>query len=65
MEKSSNKLKLLLIDEKMRTAEIEIEPWIFKQLNITADMVKTHKSKSAFNREVTKFLNQYKVNIDK
>ena len=50
------KLRLLLIDEKMQTAEIEIEPWLFKQLQITSDIVKRHESKSSLNRCVTEFL---------
>ena len=50
------KLKLLLIDEKMQTAEIEIEPWLFKQLQITSDIVKRHESKSSLNKCVTEFL---------
>lgn len=59
------KLRLLVVDEKMRTAEILIEPWIFRQLGITADIVKTHKSKSALNTEITKFLNSPIPDIDK
>ena len=50
------KVRLLLIDEKMQTAEVELEPWLFKQLRITSDLVKRHESKSSLNRCVTEFL---------
>lgn len=53
---SDQKLKVLIIDKDMCTAEIEIERWLFKQLNINAAAVKKHNSKSSLNREVTEFL---------
>lgn len=53
---AGKKLKILIIDKDMCSVEIEIEPWLFKQLNIEAAAVKKHESKSSLNREVTNFL---------
>lgn len=53
---SDKKLKILIIDKDMCSVEIEIERWLFKQLNINAASVKKHTSKSSLNREVTEFL---------
>lgn len=53
---SDQKLKVLIIDKDMCTAKIELERWLFKQLNINAAEVKKHTSKSSLNREVTEFL---------
>lgn len=53
---ADKKLKILIIDKDMCSVEIEIERWLFKQLNIEAAAVKKHKSKSSLNSEVTNFL---------
>lgn len=53
----AQKIKVLLLDEKMNTAEIEIEQWLFKQLRITSDIVKKHNSKSSLNKCITEFVN--------
>lgn len=50
------KLKLLIIDEKLRSTEINIEPWLFRQLNINAEHVKENKNKTALNKTVTEFI---------
>ena len=50
------KIKLLILDQKMNSAEVEIEPWLFKQLRITSDIVKKHENKSSLNKCVTEFI---------
>lgn len=51
------KIKLLIMDNKMNTAEIELEHWQYRSLGITPDIVKKHESKSSLNRCVTEFIN--------
>lgn len=50
------KLRLLIIDEKMRSVEIDIEPWLFRQLNINADKVIAHPNKTALKKYVAEFV---------
>lgn len=50
------KLKLLVIDNKMNSVEVEIEEWVFKQMGISPKDINQNKSKSALNRSVTEFL---------
>jgi hypothetical protein len=48
-------IKLLIIDKDMCTVEIEVEKWLFRQLNINSDAVKKHTSKSALNKRLLIF----------
>ena len=50
------KIRLLLIDEKMNSIIVELEPWQFKQLHINKDDIKKHKSRSSLNKSVATFL---------
>ena len=50
------KVKLLVLDKNMNTAEIELESWQFRSLGITPDIVKKHESKSSLNKCVTEFV---------
>lgn len=50
-------IHLLVVDEKMNTCELSLEPWQFKQLQIKNENVKKHKSRRALNEEITIFLN--------
>lgn len=49
-------IRLLLVDEKMNTVEIEIEQWQFRNLGIKQENVKKHKSKTALNKEIADFI---------
>ena len=52
--------KILLIDEKMNTVEIEVNQTILKNLGINSGNVKHHKSRRQLNNEITKYLENIK-----
>lgn len=58
------KIKLLVIDEKMNTARVEVGLEILKQLGVIKENVKKHSRKSHLNREITSFLNHSPENIE-
>jgi hypothetical protein len=47
---------LMIIDSKMNTVIVELEPWQFKQLQIKTEDVKKHKSRRALNAEISEYL---------
>jgi len=53
-------IKLLLIDEKAQSVEVELSLIQFKSLNIEKDKIKKNIKKSDLNRAVTEFLNKCK-----
>lgn len=55
-----NKIKLLIIDEKMTSVEVEMNNQQFQLLGIDKTKVKEHKYKSELNSTVTKFLKSFK-----
>ena len=52
--------KILLIDEKMNTVEIEVNQTILKNLGLNSGNVKHHKSRRQLNNEITKYLENIK-----
>lgn len=54
------KIKLLIIDEKMTSIEIEVNNQQFQLLGIDKTKAKEHKYKSELNSTVTKFLKSFK-----
>lgn len=55
-------LKLLLIDEKMNTAIIEINSLQFRSLGIDLSKVKTHEKKRDLNITITNYLKELEEN---
>lgn len=55
-----NKIKLLIIDEKMTSIEVEINNQQFQLLGIDKTKAFEHKYKSELNSTVTKFLKSFK-----
>lgn len=55
-----NKIKLLIIDEKMTSIEVEINNQQFQLLGIDKTKAIEHKYKSELNSTVTKFLKSFK-----
>ena len=49
-------IKLLIIDEKMNTTEIEINSLQFKSMGIDLSKVKKHSKKRDLNVSITEFL---------
>lgn len=54
-------LKLMIIDEKMRTIEIEINSLQFQSLGIDLSKVKEHEGKRELNNTITDFINKNNV----
>lgn len=59
-----DKIRLLVIDEKKSTIEIEIDKYQFKRLGIDVSQLKEHKYKSELNSTVTNFLKSFKEGKD-
>lgn len=55
-------LKLLLIDEKMNTAIIEINSLQFRSLGIDLSKVKNHEKKRDLNVTITNYLKELEEN---
>lgn len=53
-------MRLLVIDSKMQSVEIEVNIHQFKMLGIDPQKSKEHKYKSELNTTVTRFLNSFK-----
>lgn len=49
-------LRLMIIDEKMGTTEIEINKLQFQSLGVDLSKVINHESKRELNKTITKFL---------
>lgn len=54
------KIRLLVIDEKKNSIEIEVDSFQFQRLGIDTKQVKEHKYKSELNTTVTNFLKSFK-----
>lgn len=54
-------IKLLIVDEKMRTTEIEINPFQFQSLGIDLTNVKEHDKKRDLNITITDYLDSFKI----
>lgn len=48
--------KVIIIDKKMNTVVVEVNPMILKSLGIKQDDVKKHKSRRQLDIEITDFL---------
>lgn len=59
-----DKIRLLVIDEKKSTIEIEVDKYQFKRLGIDVSQLKGHKYKSELNSTVTNFLKSFKERND-
>lgn len=55
-----DKLKLMMIDSKMNSYIVELEPWQFKQLNVDLEKVKRHKGKRELHHEIANFIESFK-----
>lgn len=53
-------IKLMIIDSKMNSTEIEINSLQFKSMGIDLSKVKKHTSKRELNKEITKFIESCK-----
>ena len=51
------KTKMLLIDQKMNSVEIEVTETTFRLLNVDYSKIQKHEMKRALNSTITKFLN--------
>lgn len=59
-----DKIRLLVIDEKKSTVEIEVDKYQFRRLGIDVNQLKEHKYKSELNSTVTNFLKSFKERKD-
>ena len=48
--------KVIIIDEKMNSVQIELNETILKNIGVIAENVKKHKSRRQLNIEITEFL---------
>ena len=54
-------IKLLIVDEKMNTTEIEINSLQFKSMGIDLTKVKKHSKKRDLNITITEYLDSFKI----
>ena len=52
------RITLMVIDEKMNSVILDLEPWQFKQLAIKPEQVVKHKSKRALQMDITEFISK-------
>lgn len=52
--------KIIIIDEKMNTCEIEVNQNILKGLGVKPENVKKHKSRRQLDKEISDYLQSFK-----
>jgi len=52
----NKKIKLLVIDEEMNTVELILTEKQVKEIDIPREHIKSHKSKTALNKEIAAFV---------
>ena len=51
-------MKVLLVDQKRNTVEIELDSGLYRMLGIKQENIKQHKKRVDLNQTVTDFLNK-------
>lgn len=52
------KIRLLVIDQKMNSVDVEMEDWQFKNLGIKAENIKKHSGITALKKDISAFFQE-------